>query len=253
MVNSYTVKGTFSMTKKININELKLNDANPRFIRDDKFKKLVESLKNFPEMAEVREVVVNTDNVILGGNMRYRAMKEAGWTEVPVKVVDWPEDKQKEFIIKDNVSGGEWDWDLLADEWNVVELEEWGLDLPIAGELERDESYTTKVDSPNYEPTGDQPEIEQLYNYTKTNELLQSIQSADIDGDIKDFLVKAAQRHTVFDYQNIAEYYAHTSEEVQELMEQSALIVIDYEQALEGGFIQLSQELKEIQQEEYNG
>jgi len=103
---------------KLGIAEVKPNPQNPRVIKDDKFKKLVQSLKDFPEMAEVREVVVNTDHMILGGNMRYKAMVEAGWTEIPVKVVDWSEDKQREFIIKDNVSGGEWDWDVLANEWD---------------------------------------------------------------------------------------------------------------------------------------
>lgn len=116
---------------KLPISDIKPNPSNPRLIKDDAFKKLVQSLKDFPEMAEVREVVVNKDHVILGGNMRYKAMKEAGWTEVPVKVVDWPEEKQREFIVKDNVSGGEWDWDVLANEWEMEELDAWGLELPI--------------------------------------------------------------------------------------------------------------------------
>jgi ParB-like chromosome segregation protein Spo0J len=115
---------------KLKPSEIKPNPNNPRLIKDDKFKKLVKSLKDFPEMAEVREVVINKDHVILGGNMRFKAMLEAGWIEIPVKVVDWSEDKQKQFIIKDNVSGGEWDWDVLANEWNADLLEEWGLSVP---------------------------------------------------------------------------------------------------------------------------
>ena len=89
--------------QKIKISKLKLHPDNPRFIKDDKFKKLVKSLKEFPQMADVRPLVVNQDMVILGGNMRVRAMKEAGWKEAPVEVVDWSEEKQKEFVIKDNV------------------------------------------------------------------------------------------------------------------------------------------------------
>lgn len=115
---------------KLKISELKPNPDNPRFIKDDKYKKLLQSLKDFPEMAEVREVVVNKDHMILGGNMRYKAMVEAGWKEVPVRVVDWSPEKQKEFIIKDNVAGGEWDWDLLANEWDSNLLDSWGVDLP---------------------------------------------------------------------------------------------------------------------------
>jgi len=90
---------------KLKLSDIKLNPNNPRVIKDDKFKKLVQSLKDFPEMTDVRPVVVNTDHVILGGNMRFKAAKEAGWKEIPVTVVDWSEDKQREFIIKDNVSG----------------------------------------------------------------------------------------------------------------------------------------------------
>lgn len=115
---------------KLPIKDIKPNDKNPRYIKDDKFKKLVQSLKDFPEMAEVREVVINKDNVILGGNMRFKAMVEAGWTEIPVKIVDWSDKKQKEFIIKDNVAGGEWDWGILANEWDIEDLQDWGLDTP---------------------------------------------------------------------------------------------------------------------------
>lgn len=114
--------------QKININKIKPNPNNPRLIRDDKFKKLVKSLKDFPEMTSVRPVVVNKDMIILGGNMRYKAAIEAGWKEIPVEIVDWSEDKQREFIIKDNVSGGEWDYDALVNEWDTDKLDEWGLD-----------------------------------------------------------------------------------------------------------------------------
>lgn len=115
---------------KISIDQIKPNPDNPRVIKDDKFKKLVQSLKDFPEMTEVREIVVNKDHVVLGGNMRLKAMQEAGWTEAPVKIVDWPEEKQKEFVIKDNASFGEWDYDVLANQYDVAELDAWGVDLP---------------------------------------------------------------------------------------------------------------------------
>jgi ParB-like chromosome segregation protein Spo0J len=113
------------------ISEVKLNPNNPRLIKDDKFKKLVQSVKDFPEMLSIRPIVVNQDMIILGGNMRFRACKEAGIKEIPVIVTDLPEDKQREFLIKDNTSGGEWDWNMLANEWDTDELEAWGLDLPV--------------------------------------------------------------------------------------------------------------------------
>ena len=118
------------MVKHLKIAEVKENPNNPRILKDDKFKKLVKSLKEFPEMANVRPLVLNKENIILGGNMRFKAMKEAGWKEVPVQIVDWSIEKQNEFIIKDNVGFGEWDWDILANEWNTEELTEWGLDIP---------------------------------------------------------------------------------------------------------------------------
>ena len=94
-------------------------------------------------MAEVRPIVVNTDMVVLGGNMRLKAMREAGWKDVPIEVVDWDEDKQRQFIIKDNVNGGEWDWDMLANQWNAEELQGWGLDLPnfAIDDLSNNEQY----------------------------------------------------------------------------------------------------------------
>lgn len=132
---------------KLKLSEIKPNPDNPRIIKDDKFKKLVQSLKDFPEMAEVREIVVNKDYVILGGNMRYKAMQEAGWTEAFVKVVDWTLEKQREFIIKDNVSGGEWDWDVLANEWDTELLDDWGLDVPAGfGDEEVEEDEAPEVD-----------------------------------------------------------------------------------------------------------
>ena len=112
------------------VKQIKPNGSNPRFIRDEQFEALVQSVKDFPEMLDARPIVLNTDNMILGGNMRFRAVVEAGRDEVPVMIVDWPLEKQREFIIKDNVSGGEWDWDVLANEWDKEELKNWGLETP---------------------------------------------------------------------------------------------------------------------------
>jgi DNA modification methylase len=112
------------------ISKVRPNSDNPRYIKDEKFKKLVQSIKEFPEMMPVRPIVVNKEMVVLGGNMRLKAMQEAGLEKVWVEVVDWSEEKQREFIIKDNVGFGEWDWDELANTWEAEELNEWGLDTP---------------------------------------------------------------------------------------------------------------------------
>jgi ParB-like chromosome segregation protein Spo0J len=114
------------MDKTVNINKLKSNQNNPRFIKDKKFDKLVESIKQFPEMLELRPIVVDEDMLILGGNMRHKACQKAGLKEVPIKIAKGLTDKQKqEFIIKDNVGFGEWEWDILANEWQSKELEDW--------------------------------------------------------------------------------------------------------------------------------
>jgi hypothetical protein len=117
------------MVKKVSINEIKSNPNNPRIIKDDKFRKLVKSIQEFPDMLKVRPIVVNKDMIVLGGNMRLKAIKEAGIKEIEVEIVNWDEQKQKEFIIKDNVGFGEWDWDDLANNWDESELNDWALDV----------------------------------------------------------------------------------------------------------------------------
>ena len=114
----------------INIEEVKSNENNPRFIKDHKFKKLVKSIKEFPEMLKLRPIVVNASMVVLGGNMRLKACKAAGLKEVWILKADELTDQQaREFIVKDNVGFGEWDWDILANEWNSVQLEDWGMEV----------------------------------------------------------------------------------------------------------------------------
>ena len=115
----------------MNINEIKPNPNNPRLIKDHKFKQLVKSIQDFPQMLELRPIVIDENNMVLGGNMRLKACIEAGLKDVPViHANNLSEDKKKEFIVKDNVGYGEWDWDDLANNWDVEELTEWGLDIP---------------------------------------------------------------------------------------------------------------------------
>ncbi len=140
--------------EKIKISEVKLNPNNPRLIKDDKFIKLVKSIKDFPEMLDIRPIVVNSDMVILGGNMRFKACKEAGLKEVPIIIADnLTQEQEREFLIKDNTSGGEWDFNMLANEWDVEQLDEWGLDIPnfepdVVLEAEEDDFDTTPPEIP---------------------------------------------------------------------------------------------------------
>jgi len=116
--------------EKVKISKVVPNENNPRFIKDYKFKKLVKSIQDFPEMLKLRPIVVNSDMVVLGGNMRLKACKEAGLKEVYIlKANELTEQQQREFIVKDNVGFGEWDWDILANEWDNTQLKEWGMDV----------------------------------------------------------------------------------------------------------------------------
>jgi ParB-like chromosome segregation protein Spo0J len=159
---------------KTKLSEVKLNPNNPRLIKDDNFKKLVQSIKDFPEMLEIRPIVVNADMVILGGNMRFKACKEAGLKEVPIIIADnLTEEQQREFLIKDNVSGGEWDWSLLAD-WDTEQLEDWGLEV-IGFELESDELGTDFS-----LPDGDKAPFQQM-TFTLADEQAEQIKNAIAD------------------------------------------------------------------------
>jgi len=118
-------------TEIVPIQKVHLSPTNPRVIKDHKFRKLVKSIREFPEMLNMRPIVVDEEMVVLGGNMRLRACREAGLKEVPIiKASNLTEQQKKEFVIKDNSSFGEWDWDLLANEWDIQDLDQWGLDIP---------------------------------------------------------------------------------------------------------------------------
>jgi hypothetical protein len=122
------------------------NENNPRILKDDKFKKLVQSIKDFPEMLEIRPIVVNNEMMILGGNMRWKAIQEIGIKEIPIiKAENLTEEQQREFLIKDNVGFGEWDWDALANDWNPEELNEWGLDVPVVLDSVEPDDLSDKI------------------------------------------------------------------------------------------------------------
>lgn len=143
------------------LSDIKNNPNNPRLIKDDRFNKLVKSIQDFPKMMSLRPIIINNDNIVLGGNMRLKALKELGYKEIPdnwVKRADeLTEDETKRFIIADNVGFGEHDWDILANEWDAEELSEWGLDIPFVNQEQKDieeiesfnesVSFTIKCDS----------------------------------------------------------------------------------------------------------
>jgi ParB-like chromosome segregation protein Spo0J len=164
--------------KKYPIKDIKLNPENPRVVRNEQFKKLVKSIQDFPEMLSIRPIVVNNDMVVLGGNMRLKACKDAGLKEIPVLIADeLTEEQQREFIIKDNVGYGDWDLDVLLQEWDTVQLEEWGLDLP-------EFNITPEAFGEDFSiPDGDRQPIRQM-TFTVADEQEQVIKEAlkDIKG-----------------------------------------------------------------------
>jgi ParB-like chromosome segregation protein Spo0J len=153
----------------MDITLIKPNPNNPRVIRDAKFKQLVRSIQEFPEMLELRPIVVNEDMITLGGNMRLRACIEAGLTDVPVVIAKGlSEEQQQEFIIKDNVGFGEWDWDDLANSWDEENLKQWGLDFPMFDEAKiEDEQDTQPFIKVSIEATND--------TFIEMNEKLQNL------------------------------------------------------------------------------
>jgi hypothetical protein len=124
-------KNETTQVKIVSINDIIPNTDNPRIILDSKFKKLLQSITDFPEMLQLRPIIINEDMVILGGNMRYKAAVHLGYTELPViYATGFTKEQEAEFIIKDNVNFGEWDMDILANQWETNQLKEWGIDLP---------------------------------------------------------------------------------------------------------------------------
>jgi len=162
-------------TEKVKIGKIKNNPNNPRLIKDDKFKKLVKSVKEFPEMLEIRPIVVDKDNIVLGGNMRLRACQEAGLKEVHIIQADkLTEKQQREFIIKDNVGFGEWDWDDIANNFETPELEDWGLDLPVF--IEDSDEFGTEFSLAD----GDKEPFQQM-TFTLADEQAEQIKNAITD------------------------------------------------------------------------
>ena len=250
-------KGTIPNVSYHPIQDVLVNEKNPRWIPDDAFERLKASISSFPQMLEIRPIVVDENNIILGGNMRYRAAKAIGMETIPVaKVSDLNEEQKKQFIVKDNVSAGFWDYEVLANNWDDNALSDWGVDIDYAkshdegyfssdDEQDAAENYTRKIDPPIYEPSNERPDIENLTDTTKYESLLKEIESSDLAEKEKLYLRMAATRHIVFNYDFAADFYAHADTNLQHLMEESALVILDFDQAIEKGFVKLTKRLLE--------
>ena len=279
-------------TEEIALSRVSENDANPRTITSGNFQKLVKSILVFPKMLELRPVVVDETFKALGGNMRTRALRHivsmspenimdvldtdkrltdadklaianywSQWKEQPtatiVKASDLTDAQKKEFVIKDNVGFGDWDTDMLNNQWDAEALLDWGMEQwqimgsaandseTDKGDEDSEDNYERKIVPPTYEPQDGEISLSECYDTTKTDTLVSAINSAEISEDVKEFLKVAAYRHVAFNYEKFADYYAKATKEVQQLMEDSALVIVDFDKAIEDGFVKMSKDFME--------
>jgi hypothetical protein len=214
--------------KKVKISEIKTNPKNPRLIKNDKFRKLVKSIKEFPQMLELRPIVVDENNIVLGGNMRLKACIEVGLKEIYiVQAAELTEDQKDEFIVKDNVGFGEWDWDLLANEWNTEKLDEWGLDLPVNSATE--DLSNVQFEDVYYIPE-EKPNISLIdcVDLTKFNQKIKLINDSKLNEEQKNILTLFAYRFIKIDFENVANYYFfNANEDEKNVIERLRLVLCD--------------------------
>lgn len=225
---------------------------NPR-INDDAVQYVAESIKEF---GFINPILLDANGVIMAGHTRLKAAKKLGLKEVPVVYVDdLNEEQAKAFRLADNKTGefAEWDTTLLEQELaEILDLDMslfgFGEDSTLADDLV-DDKYTLAVNIPQYEITGECPSFSDMLDTDKSKELIAEIEQSGVSEDEKTFLIAAAQRHNVFNYRNIAEYYAHATPEMQQLMEKSALVIIDVDNAIANGYATLMADVLDMMED----
>lgn len=218
----------------IDIKELTLTEKNPRTISKKDFAVLKKSLKDFPSMLEVREVVIDENNRVLGGHQRIKALQAQGKNKVKVKRVSgWTEEQKDEFMIKDNIANGDWDNDKLANQWDKDKLEEWGLPLKIASSGDYKELLDVSI--PYYTPSDKAPDASELADLSEVEELNDIITKLEPEDALEPILRARAAFFADFDFQKIADYYAKADKETQELMKRLGLVIVIPKEAYERG------------------
>lgn len=221
-------------TIEMNLSDIAEYKSNPRTISKKDFATLKKSLKDFPSMLEVREIVVDENGVILGGNQRYKGLMALGKTKVKVKkVTGWTDEEKREFVIKDNIANGEWDTDRLANEWDKTKLEEWGLPLKVASS--GDYKELLEVSIPYYTPAEECPESSELADLSEVEELNDMITKLKPEKGLEAVLRARAAFFADFDFQKIADYYAKADEKTKELMKRLGLVIVIPKEAYELG------------------
>lgn len=248
------------------LDRLRPYEKNARTHSSDQVNKIAASILEF---GFANPVLVDGQDGIIAGHGRLLAARQLGMKQVPVVVLDHLTDVQRRaYVLADNrlaLDAG-WDEEILAGELQALSELDFKMNLTgftddeLKGYMEigegsglggseggahGDDPYTKKIKAPIYTPKGEMPAVGSLCDQTKTNQLMEKIEAGGIPEDVKEFLRKAAQRHSVFNYESIAEYYSHASKEVQELMEDSALVIIDFDKAIEGGFVRMTKKIAE--------
>lgn len=247
------------------LDELNPAEYNPRKRLkpgDEEYEKLKRSVETF---TYVDPIIVNADGTVIGGHQRLFVLRDLGYDAADVSVVDLNKNDEKALNIALNKIAGEWDEEKLAEifadlqaadyDATVTGFEDDAISALLGGaiseEIEQESEYSRKVDSPHYEPTGEAPGILELYSTLRMDELLEDIESdGSIREDEREFLRMAAARHVVFDYRNIAEYYASASPAMQRLMEDSALVIVDFDDAIKNGYVKLRNAVNEMLNED---
>lgn len=249
---------------------------NPRRITTERLEELRENIALLGDLSGI-VVDLNTDEIITGnqrskvidinaceieiverfsepdkqGTVAYGYAVTPEGIRMNYREVRWTDKKRERANITANAMGGEFDWEQLQSLFDTDDLAEWGLsdvadmfvdDQQATGESEH--KYTRKIVAPVYEPSETCPELSECVNRDKCDSLVQEIREAKLPKEVEQFLVMAAGRHIVFDYSKIADYYAHAPKRVQELMERSALVIIDFDKAIENGYVKLSDRIR---------
>jgi hypothetical protein len=244
--------------EQVSVEKLIPYAANSRTHSDAQVAQIAASIKEF---GWTNPILVDSDNTIIAGHGRLLAARKLGMKDVPAIVLDHlSKAQQRALVIADNqlaLNAG-WDMDMLKAEIEDLKLDDFNIALlgfdasqladmfNDAEDIKEENPYTAKINTPIYEPKGEKPDIKELYDDTKTADLIAQIKASKLSEKEKQFLLLAASRHIVFDYAKIANFYAHSEVECQELMENSALVIIDFDKAILNGFVKLTNEINNM-------
>lgn len=254
---------------KLKINDLKPYEKNAKIHTEEQIDQIVKSIEQFGMNDPI--AVWGKNNIIVEGHGRLEALKKLGYEEVEcIRLDHLTDEERKAYTLAHNklTMNTDFDFAILEEELKAIDtisMDDFGFDLDFDFEFGEDEDeddegsgdltndkYTTKVEIPHYEIKGEEPTIDELINKSKCEELIEKINKANITEEQKQFLINASYRHLIFDYSKIAEYYAHQDKEMQELMEESALVIIDFDDAIRNGFVQLQKKIEEIEKVDEN-